>query len=417
MKTSQILVLTGAFLSTTANATNGYMPHGIGIAGKGMGGISIAYQADSVAVGGNPAGSAFMQNRFDAGIDVFKPDRGASIVQNAALQVDMDFDGNDTSAFLIPEIGYRRGINDTAAFGLSVFGHGGMNTDYKTGIPLLNGGTAESTGVNLMQLFVVPSVSYKINQKHSVGIGLNLIAQGFKAEGLNSFDNPMSTASPGNVTNNGTDWAYGGGIRLGWIGQLSPQWTLGATYQTRSHMGEFDSYSGLFAEQGGFDIPSNLGVGAAFSPNDKLVLAADLVRINYSEVNSIANSGQVQAQLGSDNGPGFGWEDITVFKLGASYAVNPKLTLRAGFNHGDAPIGNSQTLFNIIAPATIEDHVTLGASWSINPASSITVSYMHALSNDINGQGSIVQPFGGGEANLTMKQNAIGVAFNWVLDN
>ena len=266
-----------------------------------------------------------------------------------------------------------------------------------------------------MQLFVVPSVSYKINPKHSVGIGLNLIAQGFKAEGLNSFDDAMFTSSLGKVTNNGTDWAYGGGIRLGWLGQINPQWTLGATYQTRSYMGEFDSYAGLFAEQGGFDIPSNFGIGVAFAPNDKLVLAEDLVRINYSEVNSIANSGQVQAPLGSDDGLGFGWTDITVIKLGASYAVNSKLTLRAGFNHGDAPIESSQTFFNTIAPGVIEDHVTLGASWAINPSSSVTVSYMHALSNDINGQGSIGQPFGGGEANLTMSQDAIGIAYSWKL--
>ena len=39
--------------------------------------------------------------------------------------------------------------------------------------------------------------------------------------------------------------------------------TLGATYQTKTKMGKFSQYSGLFAEQGSFDIPSNYGVGAA----------------------------------------------------------------------------------------------------------------------------------------------------------
>lgn len=415
-KINRCVLLTGAFLSTSVFATNGYLPHGVGITSKGMGGVSIAFQLDSVALGSNPAGSAFMNNRFDAGLDIFSPDRGATISGNQALP-DSSYDGNDSDIFYIPEFGYRRSLSENIAYGVSVFGHGGMNTDYKTGIPLLNGGTANTTGVNLMQLFVVPSVSIKSNDTHSFGVGLNLVTQGFKAEGLQSFDNAGFTSSPGNVTNNGTDWTYGAGIRLGWMGQLSPQWRVGATYQTRTSMGEFDSYAGLFAEQGGFDIPSNFGLGVSFQATPAVTLAIDAMQINYGEIKSIANSGQVQTPLGADNGPGFGWEDTTVIKLGINYTLNDSLTLRAGFNHGETPIPSSQTLFNIVAPATVEDHLTLGATWSIASNSSLTIAYMHALSNDVNGAGSIPPgaPFGGGEADLNMQQNSLGLAFNWKL--
>ena len=37
-----------------------------------MGGVNIAYQADAVAVGGNPAGSAFLDDRLDIGVDLFR---------------------------------------------------------------------------------------------------------------------------------------------------------------------------------------------------------------------------------------------------------------------------------------------------------------------------------------------------------
>jgi len=416
MKKIICLSVAALFPASSALATNGYLPHGIGLTAKGMGGVSIGYQVDSVALGTNPAASAFMQNRFDAGLDIFSPDRGSSISGNDFLP-DSTFDGNESDIFYIPELGFRRGLNDKVAFGFSLFGHGGMNSDYKNGIPLLNGGTATDTGVNLMQLFMVPSVSFKPVAGHSFGVGLNVVAQGFRAQGLQSFDNAQFSSNPGKVTDNGTDWAYGAGIRLGWMGQLNNQWSMGATYQSRTSIGEFDSYSGLFAEQGGFDVPSNFGVGVAFKPSAALTLAADIVQINYSEINSIANSGQVQAPLGVDNGPGFGWEDITVIKLGIDYALTERLTLRGGFNHGDAPIPSSQTLFNILAPATVEDHITLGATWGLSSASSLTVAYMHALSADIKGSGSIPPgaPFGGGEADLTMQQNSIGLAFNWKL--
>ena len=42
-------------------------------------------------------------------------------------------------------------------------------------------------------------------------------------------------------------------------------------------------------------------------------------------------------------GQGFGWKDINVYKVGASYQLNPQLTLRAGYSHNDQPISESQT--------------------------------------------------------------------------
>ena len=47
-------LILGATVTTPAFATNGYAPHGIGMKSKGMGGIFIGYQGDSVALGGNP---------------------------------------------------------------------------------------------------------------------------------------------------------------------------------------------------------------------------------------------------------------------------------------------------------------------------------------------------------------------------
>lgn len=412
-------LILGATLSTPLFATNGYAPHGIGMVSKGMGGVFIGYQGDSVALGGNPAGSAFMDDRFDIGLDLFSPDREARISGNVTPlgSADGTYDGNDTDLFPIPELGYRRGLGGDMAFGLSVFGNGGMNTDYKDGIPLFNidpaTGVSERTGINLMQLFVVPSLSYKVNPQHSFGVGLNLVAQSFEAEGLNNFEG--ITSSPGNVTNNGAEYAYGAGIRLGWVGQINPQVSLGATYQTRTYMSEFDDYAGLFAEQGDFDVPSNFGVGIAFQATPQLLLAADVMQINYEEIDAIANSGQQQAPLGADNGPGFGWEDMTVVKLGVEFEVNPNMTLRAGYNHGDGPIPSSQTLFNIIAPATVEDHLTLGGTWAISPTMDLTAMYMHAFEDEIKGSGSIPPTFGGGEADITMSQDSLGIAFSWKL--
>ena len=413
-------VITGTLASSSVFATNGYAPHGIGMKSKGMGGVTIAHQGDAVATGGNPAGSAWMEDRVDLGVDLFRPIREAEISGSMNPMLNTTYDGSGTKLFAIPEFGYRRGLNDELAFALSLFGNGGMNTDYKDGFPLFNS-TGDRTGINLSQLFIVPSVSYKVNSSNSIGVGLNLVAQGFKARGLDNFT--MFSTSPTNLTNNDTEWSYGAGLRIGWMGKVSDTVTLGATYQSRTYMSEFDDYEGLFAEQGDFDVPSNFGVGIAVQATPDLLIAADVVRIRYSEVDSIANPlanlnncmFDASYCLGGDNGPGFGWEDMTVYKLGVEYKMNSTLTLRAGYNHGKAPIPSSETLFNVLAPATVEDHLTLGATWDLGNDMEVTAAYMHAFENTVKGDGSIPLNFGGGEADVRMYQDSLGVAVSWKL--
>ena len=184
-------------------------------------------------------------------------------------------------------------------------------------------------------------------------------------------------------------------------------------------MTKFDKYKGLFAQGGSFDVPSSYGVGLAIKATPQLTLAADVTRINYSKVDSVGNSSSnlfISGQpLGANNGPGFGWKDITAVKVGASYAYDENLTLRAGYNHSSQPIRSSETLFNILAPGVVQDHLTLGATWTLPNKSELSFSYLHAFENSVNGSNSIPAGFGGGNANLKMYQDSLGVAYGWKL--
>ncbi|WP_037376046.1 OmpP1/FadL family transporter, partial [Sedimenticola selenatireducens] len=374
-----------------------------------------------LAAATNPAGMVHVGNRMDLGAEWFRPIRSADVSGNGGGG-NGHHDGSDTKNFIIPEFGYNRMLDENSSFGVSVFGNGGMNTDYKDGFTLFNGAAYPTrTGVDLAQLFIVPTYAFKLNENHSLGIGLNLAVQTFEALGLQNFDQAAFSADLGNVTDNGHDISYGAGIRLGWQGKVSDSVTLGATYQTRTYMTEFDDYSGLFAEQGDFDIPENYAIGIAVQATPKLVIAADVMRINYADINAINNGGPTtnpnaftaNGRLGTDGGLGFGWEDQTVYKLGIAYQYSPQLTLRAGYNHADQPIPAAETLFNMLAPATVEDHLTLGATWVLDNGSELTFSYMHAFENSVKGSGSIPAAFGSGEADLKMYQDSIGIAYSW----
>lgn len=404
-------------LAGPAFATDGYFTHGYGVKSQGMGGVGIALPQDALAAATNPAGMGLIGDRVDFGVTWFRPQRESKISNSPVPGANGNYEGNDTENFLIPEFGYNRQITPDVTLGVSVYGNGGMNTDYERAIPLFGN---SSPGVDLAQLFIAPTATWKINETNTIGVAVNLAYQRFEARGLQNFDNPIFTQSPGKVSNNGHDSSYGAGVHIGWIGQISDTVTLGATYQTKTYMSKFDKYKGLFAEGGDFDIPESYGVGIAVKATPKLTLAADVQRIEYSDVDSVGNSinqlVQQGQQLGTNRGAGFAWKDVTAVKVGASYAWSDTLTLRAGYNHSSQPIRRSETLFNILAPGVVQDHITLGATWVLPNQSELSFAYMHAFEEKVRGSNnSIPAAFGGGEADLKMYQDSLGIAYGWKL--
>ncbi len=282
-------------------------------------------------------------------------------------------------------------------------------------------GPLATWAINLSQLFIAPTWAKKINPTNAVGVSLNLAYQMFSATGINGPMLPGLSSNPSALSDKGTDTSTGYGIRVGWTGEVTPDVTLGATYQSKTKMGKFSNYSGLFAEQGGFDVPSNYGLGIAVKATPATTVAFDVERINYADVPSVGTPftavppsfGGTGPYLGASDGPGFGWKNITVLKLGASYAYDSTLTLRAGLNHCDQPIPDNQTLLNMLAPGVVQNHLSLGATWTLADKSEISVAYVHAFSQTVNGAGSIPPQMGGGEANITMHEDSIGVSYGW----
>lgn len=401
-------------LSPQAGATNGYFAHGYGVKAESVAGVGVALPQDGLTAATNPAGTAYVGNRLDAGLNYFEPSRGADI-QGNAFGLNGSYSANGKKVFLIPELGYARQLSDALSLGLAIYGNGGMNTQYDQN-PFASIGGQGRAGVNLEQLFISPSVAYKITPEHTFGLALNLAYQRFSAQGIGAF--AAASNAPANVSDQGTDTSTGAGLRLGWIGQVTPQWRLGATWSSKIS-GRFDKYKGLFADNGSFDIPANYALGVAYQPTADWTIAADYQVIEYSGVKSVTNplsklNPSTGNLLGSSDGPGFGWEDVSVYKLGLIYRLRPDWTLRGGYSHATQAVPASQTFFNILAPGVVQDHVTAGFTWKADVHSEWSAFYGHAFNKTVNGQQSIPGGFGGGEANVHLKENIVGVSYGWL---
>jgi len=447
-----ILAVVGLAMPGLASATNGYFSHGYGMTAKGMGGAATAMAKDAFGGANNPASMVFVGDRMDVGVDWFRPIRSA---ERTGSDNGMDFSSNSGSNdFAIPEFGYNMMLGDKMSLGITVYGNGGMNTDYAGGeilnasvgghppicnqfqgmAGLDNTGNASNNalcgngklGVDLIQLVIAPTVAYKVNENNSIGVSPLLGYQRFKADGLQGFS--AYSTDMNNLTNKGYDSAYGWGVRFGYMGKLNDMVTVGAAYSTKIAMSKFDKYKGLFAEQGDFDMPENWNLGIAIKATPKTTVAVDYQRINYGGVKSIANSqvmpldatnppGSIANSLGCDSCRGFGWGDVDVVKLGVEHVYSEKLTLRAGYSHSNNPITARDTTFNIIAPGVVTDHYTLGFTYGLDKVSEITMSYMHAQENSVSGSSLFntwTVPFSMGNTGtekIKMYQDSLGIAY------
>lgn len=398
-----------AIFSSATHATTGYFMHGYGVKAQGNAGTSIANFNDALTIASNPAGLSWVGQQVNVGATVFAPDRSSNIQDSP--QANGEYDANGREYFVIPEVAYSHLVNDQIAVGFAIYGNGGMNTSYKQS-PFEKYGSTGPAGVNLSQVFFSPAVAWKYAPNQSVAVASNIMYQQFEAKGIDGFAQLSQDSS--NLSNRGKDSSTGIGFKLGWSGQFfDDQLTLGAKYSSKVKAGTFDKYRGLFAENGGFDVPESYGVGAAFKLTPALTLAADVERINYSDIASVGNPLNLTQPLGTAQGAGFGWQDINIYKVGATYQATPKLSLRAGYSHNDQPIKADQTFLNILAPGVVQDHLSLGATWLIDTHQDVSIAYTHALEKEVKGQNSIPANFGGGNANLKMNQNILGLAYSY----
>ena len=408
--------------AVAAHATDGYFSDGYGIKSKGRAGVSFTATDDAFGGANNPATIIWAADRVDVGLDWFRPIRDAERTGAAGPAAALNGQvTSDSDNFFIPEFGFKRAVNKDIAVGITVYGNGGMNTDYPpgqlnlgpgaTGLNLLAG--PGRLGVDFSQLFVAPTVAWRFATSQSIGLAPIIGYQRFKAYGLGAFS-PLSQDNS-SLTDRGYDQAFGVGVRVGYLWNITPEFSVGAEYSSPVVMQRFEKYRGLFAEDGSFDTPQSFGAGLGWQALPVLRLGIDYKWIDYAWVAPVGNPSSNAGQLGQAGGPGFGWRSISVVKLGADWNVADHFTLRGGYSYNENPIRSSDVTFNILAPGVIQHHLTLGATYAIG-RQEISAAYMHGFSNSVTGESRFVAlgmaPPGTTEK-ISLHQDSFGIQYGY----
>jgi len=412
------LVAALALGATSAFATNGTNLIGYGAKSRAMGGTGISNFNGAESAFANPAliTKSAKTTEITIGATLLMPDVSFELDDNAASV----FAGTPTAGTkdsstagdgMIPAVAVINKVNDNFAWGIALYGTGGMGVDYRTTTP---DSTISTKGVNDALLLMRMSIplAYATN---GFSIGIAPVIE---------YGSLAMSAGAGSALENGA--ASGGGATT----DIALGFEVGAAYEIAGvSMGidyksavthdfkntfvslPYDSTNPSADMQTKLDTPSVLGLGVSYTM-DEHTIALDYKLIGYGSA------------LGLED---FLWEDQSVIAVGYEYATTD-WAARVGYNYGANPLPSdilsTGADMNTVAgsymafPAVTESHFTLGGSYNFNEQMSVDAALMFATGSatvdtpDFSQGGTVPAP-GAGEITATNDQTAITVALNY----
>jgi len=399
----RMALLSALAVPVTAFATNGYQLIGVGSYQKGLAGAVTANPGSAMTAVTNPAGAARVGSRADFSLEAFMPDRSVDFTalggEKAESAVDM---------YGVPAIGWTAPTSDGSDiyFGGGMYGTSGMGVDYA--VTDMGGGASWNGYSNISFWQMAPVLAWNVDDKLSLGASLNIDYQSVAFQsrftggpGDNIFD--LSRSASG----------FGLGLSLGVLYDPIPAMTLGFSYKSKQNFSDLEYQlaqgditlnsnplpAGTYSLD--LDFPQQAAVGIAYRAGNKLTFSGDIKWINWSDT---------MDQL-LINGPGgsipynTGWDDQTVFAIGVNYDINDKFTIRGGYNYAASPIGPEDVASNLILPAVVETHYTIGGDYRINNHWDLAFHYMYAPENTVTADATTGMP----GAKISLSETSVGL--------
>ncbi|MDD3528377.1 MAG: outer membrane protein transport protein [Gallionellaceae bacterium] len=396
-------------LACAAHATNGMNLEGYGPLAMSMGGASMAYDSGMAAMMNNPATLALTVpgQQLALALHHLGPDVA---VQGVA--------GSGGDSYFMPAIGWGR-KDGRLTYGVGMFAQGGMGTEYGRDT-MFSMGTGQEVRSELGVGRLILPLAYEVTPDLALGGSLDYVWAMLDVGMVATRDQVLGMTGgaaeigPGNNAyigfsddNDFTGKAKG----TGWAGKLgltykfSPVLTVGASYHSKTRLSDMKTsaegaemavYDGSGALVPGsastgklavidFQWPETWAVGLAWQATPKLMLAADVRRLNWSDAMQnfrMAYNGMTMTMPQQ-------WDDQTVYAIGLQYRPTDRLGLRAGLNYGKNPVPDAW--LHPLFPATVERHYTAGFDYRLSDAGCIAgaVSFAPEVS-DVNGMGMAV---------------------------
>ncbi|PIT55770.1 hypothetical protein BHC44_02225 [Snodgrassella alvi] len=420
------------------------------------GNAAAAEAADAATIVNNPAGLVNLDGtQIDTNLFVVKPDikyrhaRGTFADGSAVQGPEQDNIAN--TAQLIPQLYFSHRLNDKWGMGLGVYiPYAARTNDSSDSVLRYN-----VNKTNVKALDINPAIAYKINDRHSIGVGL--IAQYLHAEVQKYADfTPVGSAQSGiaqaalhqkmpgafdaRATVKGNDWGYG--FNAGWLWDINDDVRVGVSYRSKINqhlhgtarwkpMGSYaKNYAPLF-EQFGFKAlesaqvqittPEVVSLHGMWKVNPQWNVFGNVSWTRSSRLHELDINFEHDKAVDPVHGAtsntthiATNWRDTYAVGVGASYQQNPRLQWRFGVNYDQSPVRSSATRLSTI-PDGNRWLFGAGAKYDVNKNDTVAVSYayLHIQQTHMNqqDQGVHVSSNVRGEADYRSHAHIAGVSY------
>ncbi len=347
-----------------ARATNGYQLIGTGSYQKSLAGAVTAAPGSAMTAVSNPAGMARLEDRADFSMEAFMPFRSVDYSALGGEKVD-----SDVTLYGVPSLGWKGPVGESGKlwFGGGMYGTSGLGVDYpQTQLTPAMGGVLWDGYSSIAFWQMAPALAWRATDKLDLGISLNIDYQQVAFQ-QRTQDSAGTTTSNFDLSKGAQ--GFGIGFTVGALYAVNNRLTLGISYKSKQVFSdlEYNLATGDIDPGGSplpagryaldLDYPQQLATGLAYQLNDRLTLSADLKWINWADtMDKLTVSGPGGIAVPMDPK----WDDQTVFAVGVQWALSDTWNLRAGYNYAKSPISQAYVQRNLILPAVVEQHFTVG---------------------------------------------------------
>jgi long-chain fatty acid transport protein len=427
-----------------AGAATGYGVGHESITGAGTayaGGAAAALDASTIHY--NPAGMSLLDhNELQLGTQIIMPtirfeNQGSTIFDGSPLTGTNS--GNGGKLAVVPNFYYVRKLDDRISYGIGVTAPWGLVTNYDADWL----GRYNEIKTSLRVANVNPSLSYKVTEQLSVGVGFNVqygigklrqaidfgtVCAGAISPAVCSGGfglEPQQDDGYGKVV--GKDWGFG--YNLGILYQPFEDFRVGAHYRShvklkfgngkvhfdvpanaRAFLGVAGIPTAFTDTSASFNLtmPEQASISAFYKFDPRWAVMSDLtwtrwsrfdaLVITFGEPNTPTNTLQTQ------------WLDVYRFALGSEFYYSDALTLRAGYAYDQSPIRDAFRGPGI--PDSNRHVASVGLSYKISDSLTADVSYQHLFfdkgrANRVSATGSFLRGV------FDVNVDVIGLGFRW----
>jgi long-chain fatty acid transport protein len=305
---------------------------------------------------------------------------------------------------LIPTLYFANEVSQGLWIGAGINVPFGLATEYESDWA----GRYHALKTDFATININPSVAYKVNEKLSLGGGLNVMwataelsnAIDYSAACLSAapsflcsilgMDTPGDRATDGSVSIEGDSWAYG--YNFGLLYELTEQTRIGFSYRSKvDHEidGKADfteptgvtfipsQFSDILADGGvtsSVELPAIISLSGTTQVAPKWQVMADLTVIQWSSFEELRikfDNPQTPDSAQPEN-----WEDSYKIALGFNYQHNDTWTFRGGIAYDKSPIpGVEQRTPRI--PDNDRKWIAGGFTYSPSPALMLDLALTH----------------------------------------